>query len=118
MLAGMIIRPRATSVADQFRAQVLAAGDVLHLPGDHALPGVVDLGADRIVRSVSKPLRAYHFSIIGRSSRNRAASILPEMGFVPGFAAALLVASVVSGAPAPSVPKRSMRRGGRRSGAN
>ena len=48
MLAGMIMRPRATSDRISSRSDVLAPGDVLHFLGDHALAGVMHLRPDRI----------------------------------------------------------------------
>ena len=50
MLAGMIVRPRATSLADQFRGKLLALATYCHLLGDHALAGVVHL------REVPRPV--------------------------------------------------------------
>ena len=46
-------------VADQFGGQAFAPGDILHLFGDHALAGVMDLRADRIVHSRGNPWAAH-----------------------------------------------------------
>ncbi len=43
VLAGMIIRPARHFRADQLGIERLAAGDVVHLVGDHPLPGHFDL---------------------------------------------------------------------------
>ena len=44
MLAGMMARPRATSLAHQLDRHAFAQGDELHLRGDLAAAGVVELG--------------------------------------------------------------------------
>ena len=55
MLAGMIIRPRATSSRTSLGRQALALGDVLHLLGDPALPGVVHLRPDVVAGAPRNP---------------------------------------------------------------
>ena len=55
MLAGMIIRPRATSARTSSRRQFLAPGDILHLFGDDALARVVHLRPNRIALALRHP---------------------------------------------------------------
>ena len=60
MLAGMIIRPRATSERTVSGGKLFAPGDILHLAGDHALAGVMHLGPDRVRHSGGNPLTAHN----------------------------------------------------------
>ena len=59
MLAGMIMRPRATSARTSSGARLLALGDVLHLLGDDALAGVVHLRANFVVFPFLYPFCAH-----------------------------------------------------------
>ena len=56
MLAGMIMRPRATSSRMVSGGKPLAARDVLHLLGDTPLPGIVDLRADTVAGRAALPI--------------------------------------------------------------
>ena len=58
-LAGMIIRPRATSERTSSGSDVLAVGDVVHLLGDDALAGIMHLRANLVVLAFSYPLCAH-----------------------------------------------------------
>ena len=94
-LAGMIIRPRATSERTNSGAEALAPGDVLHLFGDDALAGIVHLRADCIVLTFGYPLCAHDGSLMvaedcGRARRQAARAStgttrLPAYFFFFGF---------------------------------
>ena len=55
MLAGMIMRPRATSSRTVSGGQAFALRHVLHLLGDPALAGVVHLRADAVAGAPRYP---------------------------------------------------------------
>ena len=56
MLAGMIMRPRATSERTSSGGELLALGDIVHLFGDDALAGIMHLRANWIVLAFVYPL--------------------------------------------------------------